>query len=93
MNRIVGTNACESPQSTCPRLDHEDYLKCKTICKQIGHAEVVAVTLAGDKAAGSQAFLEGHTYICKDCLNVLIGASVYRVTIGKPPITKKQDHK
>lgn len=83
--RFVGTNYCRNPQSVCPRAPGEDYTKCQTICDQVGHAEVVAVQLAGEKARGAHAYLEGHTYACMDCQHALFGAGVAALSIRKPP--------
>jgi hypothetical protein len=82
--RIVGTNWCANPQEKCPRLPGEDYTKCKIICKQHGHAEEDAVRLAGDKARGARAFIEGHTYACMNCQHALFGAGVASLSIGTP---------
>ncbi len=41
---IVGTNHCENPQPVCPRAPGEGYEKCTSVCRQVGHAEVVAAT-------------------------------------------------
>jgi hypothetical protein len=81
---IIGENWCHNPQSACPRAPGEDYTKCKTICRQEGHAEVVAVRLAGEKARGARAYLEGHTYACMDCQHALFGAGVICLSVGKP---------
>lgn len=81
---FVGENYCFNPQSSCPRFPGEDYTKCKTICDQAGHAEVVAVQLAGEKCVGARAFLEGHTYACMNCQHALFGAGVESLSIGKP---------
>lgn len=82
--RIVGTNRCANPQATCPRAPGEGYEKCTTVCRQQGHAEQVAVQLAGEKARGSRAFLEGHTYACMNCQHALFGAGVLSFSIGSP---------
>lgn len=81
---IVGENWCRNPQETCPRLPGEGYEKCKLICDQVGHAEHVAVKLAGPKAQGARAFLEGHTYACMACQHALFGAGVESLSLGKP---------
>jgi deoxycytidylate deaminase len=83
---IIGENWCENPQKKCPRLLGEDYEKCFTVCKQVGHAEVCATMLAGDKAVGAIAYLEGHTYFCQNCQETLFGAGVKYITIGEPPL-------
>lgn len=82
--RIVGENVCRNPQAKCPRLPGEDYTKCRTICDQVGHAEVVAVMNAGEKARGAKAFLEGHTYACMNCQHALFGAGVESLSLGGP---------
>lgn len=83
--RIVGTNHCENPQSECPRAAGEGYEKCTSVCRQVGHAEVVAVQLAGDRARGARAYLQGHTYACMSCQHALFGAGVISFSIGAPP--------
>lgn len=79
--RIVGENYCRNPQTACPRAPGEGYEKCATVCGQAGHAEQVAVRLAGDKARGARAFLEGHTYACRECQETLFGAGVESLKI------------
>lgn len=83
--RFVGRNDCANPQPACPRLPGEDYRKCIAICRQAGHAEEVAVKLAGDKARGAEAFIEGHHRICDNCQHVLADAGVAMATLGQPP--------
>lgn len=82
--RIVGENWCANPQAVCPRAPGEGYDKCKTVCQQEGHAEAVAVRLAGDMAKGAHAYLEGHTYACQSCQEALFGAGVAALTVGAP---------
>lgn len=83
--RITGKNWCGNPQNICPRSDYEDYTKCKTVCQQWGHAEAVAVAIAGERAMGASAFVEGHTYACRHCQESLFAAGVKTMTIGAPP--------
>lgn len=83
--RFVGENWCETPQAVCPRVPGEDYAKCRTICRQVGHAEQVAMILAGEKAVGARAYLEGHTYACMECQHAMFAAGVASFTVGKPP--------
>jgi deoxycytidylate deaminase len=78
---FVGTNACESPQPTCPRAPGEDYTKCKTICRQGGHAEVQALALAGEGARGGLAVITGHTYACQSCQEALFGAGIRWISV------------
>ena len=77
--RIVGENWCGNPQSVCPRLPGENYEKCNTVCQQEGHAEIVALRLAGERARDGKVFLEGHTYYCQDCLDALYDAGITSV--------------
>lgn len=83
---IVGTNHCENPQPVCPRAPGEGYEKCASICRQVGHAEVVAVNLAGARARGARAYLEGHTYACMACQHALFDAGVISFSVGAPPL-------
>lgn len=82
---IVGTNYCRNAQPACPRLRGEDYEKCRTVCDQAGHAEIVAVALAGEKARGARAYLQGHTYACQSCQEALFAASVISLSVGINP--------
>lgn len=83
--RFVGTNYCRYAQPICPRRQGEGYEKCRSICGQIGHAETVAVALAGPKAVGSRAYLQGHTYACQSCQEALFGAGVISLSVGIDP--------
>lgn len=82
--RIVGENWCAKPQAACPREPGEGYEKCKTVCQQEGHAEAVAVRVAGEKAVGSRAYIEGHTYACQSCQETLFASGVISLSIGSP---------
>jgi len=81
-SHVVGENWCDNPQPVCPRLPGEDYTKCRTVCRQHGHAEQVAVRLAGPLARGAHAYLDGHTYACQACQEALFGAGVAALTIN-----------
>lgn len=83
--RFVGENWCANPQPTCPREPGEGYDKCKSVCQQYGHAEEVALLLAGCAASGSHAYVEGHDHACRNCQKALFGAGVAALTIGAPP--------
>lgn len=83
--RFVGENSCANPQPVCPRLPGEGYDKCKTVCQQAGHAEIVALQHAGAAAAGAHAYIEGHTHVCRDCQETLVAAGVHAFTVGQPP--------
>lgn len=82
--RFVGRNDCDNPQPVCPRMPGEDYAKCVTVCAVQGHAEVVTLRMAGEKARGGHAYVEGHTYACQSCQEALFGAGVAALTIGAP---------
>lgn len=82
---FTGTNYCENAQPVCPRLPGEGYEKCKSICQQVGHAEITALMAAGEKAKGSAAYLFGHTYACQQCQEALFGAGVLTISVGRTP--------
>jgi deoxycytidylate deaminase len=82
---IVGTNYCRNAQPVCPRKPGEGYDKCRSICDQAGHAEAVAVMLAGDRAKGARAYLQGHTYACQACQETLFAAGVISLSVGIEP--------
>lgn len=83
--RFVGTNYCRNAQPACPRLLGEGYEKCRSICDQVGHAEIVALSLAGKKAKGARAYLQGHTYACQICQEALFEAGVISLSVGIEP--------
>ncbi len=83
--RFVGRNDCANPQPVCPRLPGEDYRKCIAICRQAGHAEEVAVKLAGSKSINAVAYIEGHHRICENCESVLQNAFVAAAHLAPPP--------
>lgn len=83
--RVVGTNWCRNPQKYCPRKPGEGYEKCKSICDQAGHAEEVAAAVAGPRARGATAYIQGHTYACDNCRRVLSNHGVDAIIIGAPP--------
>lgn len=83
--RFVGRNDCANPQPTCPRTPGEGYDKCVNICRQAGHAEEVAVKLAGTAARGATAYIEGHHRICENCESVLQSAYVCAAYLDSPP--------
>ena len=85
-----GTNECENPQAVCPRLPGEGYDKCKSICRQGAHAEIVALEAAiaaeGPYVAlGAEAVVEGHYYCCEHCSRQLANAGVRRITVMVEP--------
>ena len=85
--RFVGTNNCRRPQPTCPRAGMptgKGYQLCIDVCQQVGHAEVVALRKAGDKARGAWLFIEGHTYMCDPCGEAATAAGIKAVILGPP---------
>lgn len=81
---FVGTNDCQCPQVSCPRLPGEGYDKCITVCQQKGHAEVMALIAAGGFARGATAYVE-HKRVCDDCMLRLRAAGVVKIVLGNPP--------
>jgi hypothetical protein len=58
---------------------------CRDVCDQVGHAEVVALQVAGKNAAGCTAYIEGRDYICTNCQAALLKAGVRNWVMGPPP--------
>jgi DNA mismatch endonuclease (patch repair protein) len=81
----TGTNWCRNPQKKCPRLPGEDYSKCKSICKQDGHAETDAIKAAKGNARGGIMYLIGHDHCCDPCLEAMEKAGVEIVIFNKYP--------
>lgn len=80
---IYGENYCLNPQEVCPRLPDEGYEKCKTICKQVGHAEEVAVMKAlelGVNLSEAKATI-GHKRVCDNCTDILEMHGIKEVTL------------
>lgn len=82
--QFVGENACNNPQSRCPRVAGEGYEKCVTICDQQGHAELQALRAAGENASGATAWLIGHSYACRACQEALYDAGIKFIGRGAP---------
>ena len=78
--KFYGTNYCHEPQKTCPREAGEGYEKCKTICRQAGHAEEIALKAAGEKAYGASAYID-HDHYCKYCQHKLFEAGVINLSL------------
>ena len=78
---IVGTNTCNNPQETCPRKPGEGYEKCRSVCDQFAHAEIVALYIAGGYAPGATAKIYGHSKVCEPCMDALRHAGVIRVVM------------
>lgn len=85
---IRGENDCANPQPTCPRLPGDGYEKCKTVCDQAGHAEIVAIRKAqewvgnaGGSLVGARAEIGGHYWICEPCGKALLDAGIRDIRI------------
>jgi deoxycytidylate deaminase len=81
-----GENDCANPQEKCPRLPGEGYEKCKTICQQAGHAEIVALNNAKARGMDLQrgfayATIYGHHWICNECGQALRDAGIDTVQL------------
>jgi deoxycytidylate deaminase len=90
--KYVSTNFCRNAQEICPRGDAPSmvgYDKCRDICDQPGHAETNALMLAGEDACGSTLYLEGHTFICDNCLKAIKEAGVKNMVIRQKPAEGK----
>jgi pyrimidine deaminase RibD-like protein len=72
---FIGENSCLKAQLNCPRLLGEGYEKCRRICAQSGHAEIVAIANAGTKARGATAIIT-HKRICQECSTALDKAGI-----------------
>jgi hypothetical protein len=101
MAPIMGENDCANPQPVCPRLPGEGYEKCKTVCQQAGHAEIVALRKAQEwtERAGAtlykaKAYLRGHHYFCEECGKALRDAGVASMTVeyDAPSLSGDEEH-
>jgi pyrimidine deaminase RibD-like protein len=79
---FFGENSCNNAQSSCPRVgalySRDDFTLCKVVCDQPGHAEVMALKSAGEKARGATAFVYHHR-VCSDCREKLIAAGIIEI--------------
>lgn len=80
---FVGFNDCDNAQRVCPREPGDNYFLCQAVCRQEGHAEVMALKQAGPWAVGATAFVE-HKRCCPDCQQALNAAGVARIVLGEP---------
>lgn len=82
---VTGENLCANPQPVCPREPGEGYEKCHSICKQVGHAEEVALdrAIASDMSLdGALVVIAGHERVCESCMETLQRAGVSEIMIG-----------
>ena len=80
----VGRNDCASPQEVCPRGDmpsNVGYHLCRDVCRQEGHAEVMAICAAGDDACGGSLSLRGHIAVCPSCMSACDAAGIVDITV------------
>lgn len=85
---IVGRGANAGKRvDVCPRIVHNcptgtGYEYCKDVCKQEGHAEIMAIRDASKKTKilkGASLYLAGHWWICKPCWDEIIKVGISRV--------------
>lgn len=91
--KVTGRNECANPQPVCPRLPGEDYTKCITVCRQLGHAEEQALEKARYSnldLRGATATVSGHTYYCMSCQHALFKAGVRWLQAPNPSPSPKQ---
>jgi deoxycytidylate deaminase len=82
---VRGENDCANPQPTCPRLPGEGYEKCRSICRQEDHAEMMALRKArelGYDLKDASATISGHYWICEPCGRALLDAGISKVFLG-----------
>lgn len=78
-DEYTGENHCENPQETCPREPGEGYEKCRSVCRQRGHAEtnaLAAAARAGANLRDATATVYNHYRICLACETQLRAAGV-----------------
>lgn len=86
-NAFVGENLCDRPQPVCPRSPTDDYERCTSVCRQPGHAEIVALKKLDESGErGMMALVFGIDHLCKDCARALSGAGISQVIINSTPI-------
>lgn len=80
-----GANNCRNSQVACPREPWEDYEKCRSICEQEGHAEIVALRIARQRGAdlkGATAWVSGHHSVCSYCGEALKSAGLNMIVLA-----------
>jgi len=86
---VVGENDCLNPQEKCPRDAFEGYDKCLSICRQVGHAEEVALAkarAAGHDLKNAYALVEGISHVCRTCQEKLYDSGIQWVGVNKSKI-------
>lgn len=79
----VGENVCLNPQEVCPRQPGEGYDKCRTVCRQVGHGEELALLAAGEDARGGHLRV-AHHYLCSSCEELVARAGLASVQLLAP---------
>lgn len=79
--QFSGTNDCVTPQEVCPREPGENYQKCRDICNQPAHAEIIALARAGEAARGATVVVSGIGWVCRPCQLALYGAGVTSISV------------
>lgn len=80
----VGRNDCANPQAVCPRgsmPSNVGYHLCRSVCRQAGHAEVMAIEAAGEHAEGATLILRGHVAVCPECMKACNAAGIARIEV------------
>lgn len=88
--RFVGTNWVRNHQAICPRGDMPTgvgYELCRDVCGQSSHAEADALRqmYLVKHRGNATCYIEGHTYACEKCTQMLEDNGVPNVVIGSPP--------
>lgn len=91
--RYVGRNDCANPQEVCPRGPKDDYTLCVSLCRQPGHAEVMALEAAGDAARGGIAFITGVGHVCDACDLRMAEAGIAAWALMPPPPLRACDYR
>lgn len=80
-----GSNVCLSPQAKCPREPGEGYEKCQTVCRQVGHAEEVALMQLPTEQwpAAAHCRVLGISHVCDNCQHALWTAGIDSFTVGQ----------
>ncbi len=81
---FIGRNDCANPQQVCPRGNmpsNVGYHLCKEVCRQEGHAEVMALKAADYDVIGSSLVLEGHKAVCPTCMHALNISGVAKIEV------------
>lgn len=58
-----------------------EHVGVEPVCGQVGHAEEVALMVAGEQAKGGRDISSGHTYVCMSCQHKLFGAGIKNISV------------